>query len=290
MIAPVGFRSNAETLDDNAFQRSQGPTDPDVASRARAEFDALRRALEERGVEVVVFEPGDDRDTPDATFPNNWFSTHAGGRLVLYPMRATSRRRERRPEILAWLEARYPDVHDLTAGESEGRFLEGTGSLVLDERAGTAFAALSPRTSEGAVREWAARMGYRPVVFDAADENGRPIYHTNVLLTVADRFAVVCLAAIDAAQRSAVRNALAGGGREVIEISLEQMGAFCANALEVTNGNGDRFLVMSDHAATALRAEQRERIEAHATIVAVDLATIEAFGGGGARCMLAELY
>jgi hypothetical protein len=291
MIEPIGFRSNPETLADNAFQLPSGDESPQaIETAAREEFARLREALECRGVEVEWRAAGANRESPDAVFPNNWFSTHAGGRLVLYPMRAPSRRLERRAEIVEVLRGRYPHVLDLTAHEAEGRFLEGTGSLVIDDRAGIVYASESPRTDRGLVAEWAERMNLEPVVFRATDADGRPIYHTNVVMSVGGDWAVICIDAIDPLDRSEVLATIAETGREAIDITRRQLEAFCGNVLELESGAGERLVVMSDRAYHAFAEEQRARLESGASIVHVDLKTIETHGGGGARCMLAELH
>ncbi len=291
MIEPIGFRSNPETVADNAFQRPPGGESPQALEiAAREEFARLRDALDSRGVEVTWRPAAADRESPDAVFPNNWCSTHGGGKLVLYPMMAPSRRRERREEIVDALRERYPDVVDLTSHETDNRFLEGTGSLVIDERSGIVYANESPRTDRRLVHEWAQRMGFEPIVFRASDAGGRPIYHTNVVMSVGSRWAVVCADAIDPLDRSEVVASLAETGHETLFISLEQMAAFCGNVLELENDRGEKLVVMSDRAFHAFTNEQRAALEGHAELVHADLATIETHGGGSARCMLAELY
>ncbi|MDX1622818.1 MAG: arginine deiminase-related protein [Gemmatimonadota bacterium] len=289
MVEPVGFRSNPETAADNAFQEPvpEGE-EAAVAEKAQDEFDRLREALEERGVEVEVLAPA-DASTPDAVFPNNWFTTR-DGTLILYPMRSPARRRERRPEFVESLKERYPEVVDLSAEEGMGRFLEGTGSLVIDEGAKRVYAAASARTDPGLVERWAKRFGYEPVMFAAFDRDGIEIYHTNVVMSVGERWAVSCGEAIaETVDRSEVLASLFETGHETFEISLEQMHDFCGNVLEVENGEGEKLIVMSERAYEAYTPEQRAVLERHAGIVHVDLSTIERHGGGSARCMLAEL-
>lgn len=291
MIEPIGFRSNPETVADNAFQRPPGVDSTQALEMAaREEFARLREALEERGIAVEQAPTTGDRNAPDAVFPNNWFSTHPGGRLVLYPMRSPTRRRERRAEIVQSLRGRYSDVIDLTAYEADDRFLEGTGSLVIDERAGIVYASESFRTDLRLIHEWAERMGLDPVVFHAVDSEGRPIYHTNVVMAVGSGWAVVCADAIDALDRGEVVATLLETGHETLHISLEQMTAFCGNLLELENEEGKKLIVMSDRAFDAFNDEQRTALAAHAELVHANLATIETHGGGSARCMLAELY
>ena len=291
MIEPIGFRSNRETIADNAFQRPPGDESPQALEiAAREEFTRLREALESRGVEVEWRPAAADRESPDAVFPNNWCSTHRGGRLVLYPMMAPSRRRERREEIVDGLRKRYPDVFDLTQHEADYRFLEGTGSLVIDERAGIVYASESPRTDLRLVHEWAERMGFDPVVFRATDVEERPIYHTNVVMSVGSEWAVVCADAIDPLDRSEVLATLLETGHETLDISLDQMTAFCGNVLELENERGERLIVMSDRAFDAFTDDQRVALSSYAELVHANLTTIETHGGGSARCMLAELY
>lgn len=291
MIEPVGFRSNPETVADNAFQRPPGDESPQsIEIAAREEFARLREMLETRGVEVVWRAAAANRESPDAVFPNNWFSTHAGGTLVLYPMMAPSRRLERREEIVASLRDRYPLVVDLTATEAEGRYLEGTGSLVIDERGRIVYAGESPRTDRRLVEAWAERMGYEPVIFRATDAADRPIYHTNVVMSVGSDWAVLCVEAVDPLDRAEVLATLAESGHETIDISLEQMEAFCGNVLELESDKGERLVVMSDRAFHAFTDEQRDFLGSRADLVHADLATIETHGGGSARCMIAELY
>lgn len=291
MVEPIGFRSNPETLADNAFQRPPGEESPQaIEIAAREEFARLREALESRGIEVEWRSARGNREAPDAVFPNNWFSTHAAGRLVLYPMRSPTRRLERREEIIEELRARYPEVIDLTAQESEDRFLEGTGSLVIDERGGIVYASESPRTDRRLVEEWAQQFDLDPFIFRATDAEGRAIYHTNVVMSVGSDWAVVCVEAVDPLDRSELLATLAETGHDTIDISLEQMQAFCGNVLELENDRGEKLVVMSDRAFHAFSDEQRAALSAHAELVHADLTTIETHGGGSARCMLAELH
>lgn len=291
MVEPLGFRSNPETLVDNAFQRAPAQeTGETLENAARGEFARLREALEAHGVEVDRRPGAAGREAPDAVFPNNWFSTHVDGTLVLYPMRAPSRRIERRADILETLHAEYPRVVDLTPYEAEGCFLEGTGSLVIDEAARIVYAGVSPRTDPALVEEWGRRLGYDPLVFHTADSRGQPIYHTNVLLGLGTDWAVVCSAAIEPQERGEVLATLAETGHEAIEISHEQVEAFCGNVLELEGGAGERLIVLSDRAFHAFSDEQRALLASRGTLVHVDLTTIETHGGGSARCMLAELH
>jgi hypothetical protein len=291
MIEPIGFRSNPETLADNAFQRPPGDESPQaIEIAAREEFARLREALESRGVEVEWRAARGNREAPDAVFPNNWFSTHAAGRLVLYPMRSPTRRLERREELIAELRARYSVVVDLTGYEADDRFLEGTGSLVIDERAGIVYASESPRTDRRLVEVWAEQLALEPIIFRATDAADRPIYHTNVVMSVGTAWAVVCSPAVDPLDRPELLASLAESGHDTIDISFEQMEAFCGNVLELENDRAEKLIVMSDRAFHAFTDDQRAALAMHADLVHADLTTIETHGGGSARCMLAELH
>ena len=291
MIEPIGFRSNPETLADNAFQRPPGDESPQaIEIAAREEFARLRAALESRGVGVEWRAARGNREAPDAVFPNNWFSTHADGRLVLYPMRSPIRRLERREELIAELRARYPVVVDLTGYEADGRFLEGTGSLVIDERAGIVYASESPRTDRRLVEVWAEQLALEPIIFRAIDAADRPIYHTNVVMSVGTAWAVVCSPAVDPLDRPELLATLAESGHDTIDISFEQMEAFCGNVLELENDSAEKVIVMSDRAFHAFTDDQRATLATHAVLLHADLTTIETHGGGSARCMLAELH
>lgn len=295
MVEPIGFRANPETADDNAFQVDPRDGEAEASPQAieiavREEWNRLVTALESRGIAVETFSAPGNRETPDAVFPNNWFSTHPDGRLVLYPMMAPSRRKERRPEIVAWLEERYPRVIDLFDHEEAGIFLEGTGSLVIDERAGNAYANVSPRTDADLARRVAETLGHHPVVFTAKDRDGGEIYHTNVVLSVGADVVVVCAEAIvEPGERDEVLGRLDLPGRELVEITIDQMHEFCANVLELGSVGGGRWVAMSNRAHDAFTGPQRAAIERYAGLVHTDLTTIETYGGGSARCMIAEL-
>jgi len=293
MVRPASFGANAETRGTNAFQGAAEGEPAAVAARARAEFDALVATLRAAGIAVEVLEDTPEPPRPDAVFPNNWISFHADGTAVLYPMLVPSRRTEVRPEFLDEL-ARRGRFHarrvlDLREGTAE--VLEGTGSLVLDRVARVAYACRSSRTSEALLARFCRELGYEAVLFHAVDRGGVPVYHTNVMLSVGTAFAVLCAEAIpDPDERARVRARLAAGGRELIEIDLDQMGAFAGNVLEVRAGDGRACLVLSARARGAFTPSQRVRLERHARLVSSDLTTIETCGGGSARCMLAELH
>lgn len=296
MIRPASFGPNPATAASNRFQVQQlDASAREIQAYAHAEFDALAGALIRAGVHVCVNDDSPEPRKPDAVFPNNWVSFHADGAAVLYPMLAENRRAERREEILAWL-VRDHGFHvsrtiDLAWHEREAHYLEGTGSLVLDRVNRFAFASLSPRTQLDPLGDFAQQLDYEVVSFEACDPRGVAIYHTNVLMCVGERFAVLCGASIrDAARRAAVRRILEDSGHEFIDIGFEQLAAFAGNMLELRSTVGDALVVLSARALESLTREQRERVEKHAQLVAVPIPTIEKHGGGSVRCMLAEIH
>lgn len=291
MIRPVAFHANPQTMGTNAFQRPASGLDPAaLQARARAESDGLAAALRHAGVTVVAFDDTPTPATPDAIFPNNWVSFHADGTAVLYPMLAENRRLERRPDVLDALVRDHGfalrEVVDLSGPEAEGRFLEGTGSLVLDRAHRVAYACRSPRTDAGLLADWAARFGYETVVFDAWGPDGTPIYHTNVLMCVGDGFAVLGEASLT---DPAVRARLEATGHEVVAIDPTQLAAFAGNMLAL-QGAGGQVLAMSARAHASLRPDQRAALQRHARLVVADVSAIEDHAGGSVRCMLAELF
>jgi len=295
MIRPARFESNPQTAASNRFQSKPVAPPAEQQARALAEFDDLVGRLRDAGIEVIVFQDTSEPHTPDSIFPNNWISMHADGRVVLYPMEAENRRRERRMDILDHLvsEAGFnvSEVVDLSAHESTGRFLEGTGSLVLDRANRVAYACLSSRTHLEPLNDFAQRMDYEIVAFEAVDSAGIPIYHTNVLMNVGERIAVICDEAIPQEdQREAVLRRLRSTGHEVVSLSYEQLDAFAGNMLELRNAAGDRVLAMSQQARDSLDGSQQERLTAEATIVAAPIDNIEFSAGGSVRCMLAEVH
>jgi hypothetical protein len=307
LVRPARFGYNSETAQSNHFQ-SPGHSlgDPSPQAQARLEFDGLVAALRAAGVRACVAEDTAEPVKPDAVFPNNWVSWHRDGTIVLYPLSAPNRRVERRMELLdvaaeqAGFQRRR--LIDLSAHELEGRYLEGTGSLVLDHVYRVAYACRSARTDERLLRQWARLLDYEPVIFDAHDAAGRPLYHTNVMLAVGTHWIVVCAAAIAAADRAAVLARLRAGGRELIDITPDAMHAFAGNLLELTAsgagaatgppGRERRVLAMSVRARAALGAHSPLWGRLHASVdevIAVPVPTIEALGGGSVRCMLCEI-
>ncbi|HXQ30776.1 MAG TPA: arginine deiminase-related protein [Steroidobacteraceae bacterium] len=295
MVRPATFYANPETLATNAFQHAQAGPAADTLAAARAEFDGVVAALRAAGVDVAVADADADAMTPDALFPNNWFSTHADGRVVLYPMAAASRRRERRPDMIARLAERYgwriTRTTDLTALETRGLIVEGTGSLVLDRTARLAYAALSPRTHREAVDIACRELGYEPVAFHAHDTQGREVYHTNVLMSVGPSLAVLASSLVSpGTDLRRVFDALERTSKTLLEISAEQVAEFAGNLLFLDAGVAGPVVVVSQRAWRSLTRAQRQLLEKSARPVPCAVDTIEHVGGGSIRCMLAEIF
>lgn len=297
MIRPMVFRMNEETAVNNYFQEAMPLTDQQVNQQAQIEFDAFVVKLQEAGVEVIVVEDDPAMDTPDSIFPNNWVSFHANGTVGLYPMFAENRRRERREEVINAVEAAGFTIEgfmDYTPAEDEEVFLEGTGSVLLDRVNRIAYCALSPRAHEELFIEFCEDFEYTPVLFTAnqsVEGQRMPIYHTNVLMALAENFAVICLDAIDdKKERKHVLQYLKQSRKEVLNITEAQMHHFAGNMLQVKGANGRKYMVMSAAARQSLRPEQIALIEKYCTILSSDLTTIETCGGGSARCMMAEVF
>ena len=293
LIRPTGFGYDSVTAVTNAFQ--QRLERQDLLQRVSGEFDTLLEALSHRGIRTTVLDPV-DRTAPNGVFPNNWFSTHADGTLVVYPMLTPSRRRERDPRLREHLVAdgfRVEDVKDLSEWEQGLGILEGTGSLVLDRSGRRAFACLSPRTGPAALRSWCDAFGYRPIPFTATMDgmmSSVPVYHTNVVMALGDHWALACLDAVaDPGERHTLRAALEVGGRRLVPFMVEQMHRFVGNALELQGANGP-CIFLSATAFAALNGDQRRALEVFAELVPVAVPTIEMVGGGSVRCMLAENF
>tara|TARA_B100000809_G_scaffold265963_1_gene326556 strand:- start:5366 stop:6325 length:960 start_codon:yes stop_codon:yes gene_type:complete len=297
MIRPVAYRMNEQTAVNNYFQQNLGFSDFVINARAQKEFDAFVEKLRAVGVQVIVENDIKEMETPDSVFPNNWISFHENGDVGLYPMFAENRRRERREDILASLEKEgfiIKDLIDYTTAEEEGLFLEGTGSLILDRLNQKAYCALSPRADEDLVIEFCEDFEFTPVIFNANQTvQGKrlPIYHTNVLMALGEDIAVICLDAIDSkSEKKMVIQNLKEDGKELLKISEDQMQQFAGNMLQVKGANDQNYMVMSTAAFKSLNLEQITSIEKHGPIVHSDLSTIEACGGGSARCMMAEVF
>lgn len=293
MVEPARFAFNRETARTNSFaaRMAQG----DVAGRARAEFHGLAERLAEAGIGVHVLADTADPAKPDAIFPNNWISFHRDGTLVTYPMAVPTRRAERRAgAVERLLRGRGFAVGrrvDLSPAELEGRFLEGTGSLVLDRPGRRAFACLSERTNPRAVADFDSKLGYSTLLFTATDHKGRPLYHTNVMMSLGSRFALVCLECVARRDRAPLAEAIERGGRTLIEVGREQLAGFACNILELQDGQGRPLVALSSRAVETLSPDQRRRLEALAgRLVEAPIPTIEGVGGGGVRCMIAEIH
>ena len=295
MIRPAGFESNPLTAESNTFMVETSKPPAEQQNDALREFEGLVEVLRSAGINVVVIDDTRDPHTPDAIFPNNWISTHADGRVVLYPMEAENRRTERRYDVVEYFVANcgrlVTEVIDLSGHERAGHFLEGTGSMVLDRVNRIAYACVSSRTHLDPLGDFAQRMDYDVVVFDAVDDDGLPIYHTNVLMNVGERVAVICDAAIPRAeQREAVLARLHETGHEIIHLSYAQLHAFAGNMLELRSRDGDRVVAMSEQAWNSLDDRQREMLVENGRIVYAPIKTIETSAGGSVRCMLAEIH
>jgi hypothetical protein len=295
MIRPARFESNPMTAESNLFQGQTSATPQEQQAAAVREFDALVAALRDAGVDVIVVEDTPEPHTPDSIFPNNWVSFHADGRVILYPMEALNRRTERRMDIIDKLGGELgfhvSEVLDLSGHENVGHYLEGTGSMVLDRANKIAYACLSSRTQLDPLGDFAQRMGYDVVAFDAVDRNGIPIYHTNVLMNVGESVAVICDEAIAREdQRAAVLNRLQETGHEIVKLSFDQLDAFAGNMLELRSKSGKRVLAMSSRAWSSLNNSQREILLANGEVISASIDNIERSAGGSVRCMLAEVH
>jgi len=298
MIRPIAFRMNEQTAVNNYYQKVLDALTPEtVNAKAQEEFDHFADVLKQNGVNVVVIQDTKEPDTPDSIFPNNWISFHENGDVVLYPMFAENRRLERREDVLDILEEQgfvIENVMDYTSAEEENMFLEGTGSMILDRANKKVYCALSPRAEEELVIQFCEDNEMLPVIFESYQTvNGerKLIYHTNVMMCLGETFAVICLDSIDDKnERKNVVKQLKEDGKEIIEITEEQVNNFAGNMLELTNDKGEKLLIMSTQAYNILTPNQIKTLEKHARIVHSSLDIIEACGGGSARCMLAEVF
>lgn len=298
MIRPVAFRMNEQTAVNNYYQKVlDGLTPENVNAKAQEEFDTFVQKLKMVGVDVTVVDDTKNPDTPDSIFPNNWISFHENGDVALYPMFAENRRAERREDILDLLEEKgfqMNNIVDYTSAEEDGIFLEGTGSLLLDRANGKAYCALSPRADEELMIEFCEDFDMGPIIFEAyqtVDGERKLIYHTNVMMCLGETFAVICADCIDdKSERKQVLQSLKEDGKEIILITEEQVNNFAGNMLQLKGTDDKSYLVMSKSAHESLKADQIQKLEKHATILSSSLDTIEACGGGSARCMMAEIF
>jgi hypothetical protein len=285
------FVYNAETAVNNSFQVKGDPEN--LTQKAVQEFDVFVRALQTQGIEVTVVEDSPAPHTPDAIFPNNWISFHESGIYCLYPMFAPNRRKERKSEVLNIIKKKfhYHQQIDFTGYESENLFLEGTGSMVLDRDNRLAYACLSPRTNLRVLNDFCNKLNYQPVVFHSSNEAGQAIYHTNVMMCVADRYAVICLDSIpDPLEKKFITETIESTKKEIIRISPDQMNHFAGNMLQLKNNRDEKILVMSNAAWHSLQPAQKEKLSSYNRILHASLQNIETNGGGSARCMIAEIH
>ena len=297
MIEPIAFGFNDQTAANNYFQQKGNASDADIQHNALAEFNRMVNQLRAKGIEVLVVKDTPEPHTPDSIFPNNWISFHEGGQVILYPMFAPNRRSERRDDILRILEGHglvINNLSDFSFWEKQNLFLEGTGSMIFDRVHQIAYAALSDRTDKSVFLQFCETFGFTPVYFSArqtVDGSRLPIYHTNVMLSVADGYAVVCTDSIDNVdERQTLIESLKKNGKEIISISEEQMHAFAGNMLQLQNKEGEKYLVMSQAAFDSLTEQQIKRLELYNELIVIPIPTIEKIGGGSVRCMMDEIF
>ena len=294
MISPDTFGFNPQTAGSNVFQHESQESEIETRNKALAEFQHAVNVLKKNDLHILVLPSRTDAVTPDAVFPNNWFSLHAGGSLVVYPMLAPNRRAERQVDALVQLldqNAIKTKVIDFSEEEANGHILEGTGSIVLDRVHHIAYAMESVRTTKEMFEIWRLKMGYKGIFFHANGKEGMPIYHSNMMMSIGEDFAVWCPESMKNVQESnMVEESLLASGKELTTITLDQLYAFCGNILQVKNVKGEKLIIMSDQAYKAFDAVQRMRLEKHGRIISFPIPTIESVGGGSARCMLAEVF
>lgn len=297
MVKPAAFKFNAETAVNNAYQQNDDTSLDKVQERALEEFNNLVAELEKRGVKVNVLEDTPEPATPDSIFPNNWFSTHEGGTMVVYPMFAENRQQEIvkfRDQVEEIAAKSFKDepifkIFDYSKNNVKEKILEGTGSMVIDRKNKVAYCALSPRADKELFLQFCKDTGHEPVYF-VAKQDGVVIYHTNVLMGIGEKNAIICLESIEEDKRDYVKKKLEDGGNNVIEITLDQVKKFLGNTLELKGSDGKNFIAMSTTAYNSLTEEQKKAIEKETEILAADISTIEFYGGGSVRCMIAEIF
>jgi len=298
LIRPVAFDANEQTMDSNAFQQKRtDESGKTVQANALEEFNTFVAKLRSYGIEVIVFEDTITPRTPDSIFPNNWVSFHSNGRVITYPMQALNRRLERRKDFIDSLQEEHgfevTELIDMAPlYEAEERFLEGTGSLIIDRNGLYVYACISPRTHKDLVEDWAEYWDCEAVIFEAVDELGQQIYHTNVLMCLGDAFVVICLEAIpNQEERTKILESFEKNGQVVVEISFEQMNRFAGNMLQLKNDKNEKILVMSQAAYDSLEVSQIEQLQGfNKHLVSSPIPTIEKYGGGSVRCMMAEVF
>lgn len=291
MIRPCAFGYNEDTADSNPFQNKELRNEENIQENALLEFDNMVKILRTEGIDVIVYNDKAEPHTPDSIFPNNWFSTHEDGTIVLYPMEGINRRLERREDIINDLEFFYrcQRIVDISEAEEIGTFLEGTGSIVFDHDNSIAYANKSSRTDELLFKDYCKTMGYRPVIFDAFGDAGQPIYHTNVLMNVGYNYVVICLDAIPETDRNTVEEIIRSSNKNLIPITLDQMNSFAGNMLELEGQEG-LITIISQTALDSLSEEQKSLISKTSKLIPISIPTIESVGGGSVRCMMAEVF
>lgn len=293
MVRPAAFSFNEQTAENNFFQEQVTVSNEELQQYARVEFDAMVTTLREEGIEVIVIEDTLEPKKPSAIFPNNWLSTSPDGKIITYPMYAPSRRTERRLDIIQQLEKDFivTSKQDWSGYENEERYLEGTGSLIIDYTNHLIYAAVSERTNLNVLENFATKNNFQAIAFLATDENNRAIYHTNVLMTLGEKFSVLCEEAIEEEwELIAIRQLLASSGHTIIPITRKQMTAFAGNMLEVKNNAGEHILIMSYTAFESLTEEQKTQLSTFAKLLPISVPTIEQVEGGSVRCMIAEIF
>ncbi|MBR5249054.1 MAG: amidinotransferase [Bacteroidales bacterium] len=291
MVRPVRFGYNPQTAANNAFQTQE---DAEIAqANALEEFNAYVQLLQENGIEVIVVDDTEEPHTPDSIFPNNWFTTHQDGTLVIFPLFAPNRRFERKEGVLQALNQHFSPRRtiDLTHWEEKGEFLEGTGSMILDRIHQVAYACRSPRTSLGPLQEFCEKTGFRYHLFSSVDEHGVPIYHTNVMMSLGTKHAMICLSSIqDEEERKEMIEAIEGSGRTILDLTIDQIRSYAGNMMELTNQQGESCLVLSQTALRSLNQQQLAELQRNYRLISPHLDHIEKNGGGSARCMIAEIF
>lgn len=291
MVRPANFGFNPETAVNNSFQSiDEEHSKKELSSIAIQEFDSMVQLLRDHGIEVLVWEDTQTPVKPDAIFPNNWFSTHADNSILTYPMYAEVRRLERREDLIESI-SNNSRRYSFENYEAEGKYLEGTGSMILDREHKIVYACLSQRTNIEVLNKFSVLRGLKTVYFTSVDDNNEPIYHTNVMMGLGEKFAAICLDSIsNEDEKNHVKQVLSDSGKEIIDLGYEQINNFAGNLIQLKNTSGDRFIIMSKQASESLTDEQRAALEKHGKILSPDISTIENTGGGSARCMIAENY
>jgi hypothetical protein len=294
MIRPVRFGFNAQTAESNRFQQNDPQVTPEeIQARALHEFDIMVSLLRSHGITVTVFEDTPSPHTPDSIFPNNWISFHANGKMITYPMESPNRQAEVREDIIDYFLQQHPNVTllDWTGYVAQGKYLEGTGSMIMDRDNQKVYACYSSRTDEELLKQFADEMDLEVVGFHGCSEDGTPIYHTNVMMALGEQLAIVCLESIaDPAERDRVIQSLEGSGHQIVPLTFEQMNAFAGNMLQLQKPSGQSLLLMSQRACTSLRQDQLDLLGRHTELLVIPLDVIETYGGGSVRCMMAEVF